>query len=220
MPDRKDFRVSTSIVDYVRREKVGVLSSQAGDDHRWGEQPSILDLNIEEVLCVPIQGRDEILGVIYLDTVERTAETDRAGFNRDHLRLLIALAHQAAVAMENEAFYQALLKKERLAVLGQTTAVIAHHVKNTLQGINGGSHLIESGLKSKDLSAIEKGWQIVNRNQEQISHFVIDMLIIGRPYEPNREMANLNSVVTEAIRKLAPSLLEAGSLANFRKIYN
>jgi two-component system NtrC family sensor kinase len=212
-----DFRISKSIVNYVRREQVGVLSTKAANDKRWGAQPSILKSNVDQVLCVPIQGREEILGVIYLDTIyHRDAPAD-VGFNADHLRLLLALAHQAAVAIENEAYYKSLLEKERLAVIGQTTAMIAHHVKNTLQGINGGSHLIESGLNRKDLSAIEKGWQIVNRNQELISRFVIDMLIIGRPYEPMREMADLNLAIEEAIGKMESQLARRKVTCEFRR---
>lgn len=212
-----DFRISKSIVNYVGSQKVGVLSTKAASDKRWGAQPSILKSNVDQVLCVPIQGREEVLGVIYLDTIFHNDSAAAVGFNEDHLRLLLALAHQAAVAIENDAFYKALLEKERLAVIGQTTAMIAHHVKNTLQGINGGSHLIESGLNKQDLSAIEKGWQIVNRNQELVSRFVIDMLIIGRPYEPIRELADLNLAVEEAIDKMESQLARRNVTCEFSR---
>ena len=215
LPGGSKFQISKTIVSYVRREKVGVLSTEAANDQRWGPQQSILKMKIKEVLCVPIQGRDAILGVIYLDTSYDNQNPYFAGFNEDHLRLLIALAHQTAVAIENEAFYKALLEKERLAVIGQTTAVLAHHVKNTLQGINGGAHLIESGLKTQDLATIENGWQIVNRNQEEISRFVSDMLLIGRSYEPIRELGDLNLAVAEAIGILKSQLDRRGITCEF-----
>ncbi len=88
--------------------------------------------------------------------------------------------------------------------------MVAHHVKNTLQGINGGAHLIESGLKSRNFEAIENGWQIVNRNQEEISRFVIDLLLIGGPYEPIRELADLNLAIAEAIEMLKSQLDRRG----------
>ena len=41
-------------------------------------------------------------------------------------------------------------RAERLAAMGQTIATLSHHVKNILQGISGGSYLIEEGLKGED----------------------------------------------------------------------
>jgi K+-sensing histidine kinase KdpD len=177
------------------------LSSRAAEDRRWGAQPSILRLNTGEVMCVPIQGREQLLGLIYLDTLVCPGELEPPRFSEDSLKLLIAMAHQTAVALENESYYAALLQKERLAAIGETTGAIAHHVKNVLQSINGGSHLVESGLASNDVSTIEKGWQIVARNQQQISQLVADMLMLGGTFEPNLEAANLNSVIRSAIKK-------------------
>ncbi len=90
LPASTEFLVSTSIVNYVRRERVGVLSTEAASDQRWGPQQSILQMKIKEVLCVPIQGRNEILGVIYMDRLYQDRNPDFAGFSEDHLRLLIA----------------------------------------------------------------------------------------------------------------------------------
>ncbi len=200
---QEGFRASESIIQYVSDNKVGVLSTEASSDKRWGAQLSMLEMNVGEVMCVPIQGREEVLGLIYLDTLKYPGSRKRMPrFNEDNLKLLVAMAHQAAVAIENEAYYQALVEKERLAAIGETTNVIAHHVKNTIQGIHGGAHLIESGLKLRDLEVIEKGWLIVNRNQERISRLVIDMLVLGRPYEPVLETVDLNAAVEDAIEKL------------------
>ncbi len=199
-----DFRVSKSIVNYVRKKRIGILSSRAAEDRRWGAQPSILRLNTGEVMCVPIQGREQLLGLIYLDTLVCPGDSEPPRFSEDSLKLLIAMAHQTAVALENESYYAALLEKERLAAIGETTGAIAHHVKNVLQSINGGSHLVDAGLASNDVSTIEKGWQIVARNQQQISQLVADMLLLGGTFEPNLETANLNSVVQAAIKKNRP----------------
>ena len=39
---------------------------------------------------------------------------------------------------------------ERLAAIGQTIAALSHHIKNILQGVRGGSYLIDLGLKEQD----------------------------------------------------------------------
>jgi hypothetical protein len=43
-----------------------------------------------------------------------------------------------------------MVQAERLAAIGQTIATLSHHIKNILQGIRGGSYLIEEGLKTTD----------------------------------------------------------------------
>ena len=222
-PDKQsheDFFVSKSITNYVCQRRVGVLSSRAATDERWGVRNDSESLDIGEVICVPILGREDVLGMIYVDTIRATSHREFKRFNEDHLKLLIAMAHQAAVAIEHDAFHKALREKERLAAIGQTTGIIAHHVKNTIQGINGGSHLIESGLQSNDLETIEKGWQIVNRNQEQISRLVIDMLILGRPYEPYLQNSDINQAINEAIEKLEYQLANYEVHCQFKPLDN
>jgi len=40
-----------------------------------------------------------------------------------------------------------MVQAERLAAVGQTIASLSHHIKNILQGVRGGSYLIEMGMK-------------------------------------------------------------------------
>ncbi len=63
---------------------------------------------------------------------------------------MIAIAHQAALAVEDTLYYSAMVQAERLAAVGQTIAMLSHHIKNILQGIRGGSYLIEMGLNEHD----------------------------------------------------------------------
>ena len=67
-------------------------------------------------------------------------------FTEEHLKLMIAIGHQAALAVEDTNYYSAMVQAERLAAVGQTIATLSHHIKNILQGIRGGSYLIEMGL--------------------------------------------------------------------------
>ena len=48
----------------------------------------------------------------------------------------------------------------RLAAMGQAIATLSHHIKNILQGIRGGSYLIEEGLKEDDNDVVRRGWRI------------------------------------------------------------
>jgi two-component system, NtrC family, sensor kinase len=45
-----------------------VLTSDAREDERWDPAASIVKLGVREAICVPMQGRYGVVGVIYIDT--------------------------------------------------------------------------------------------------------------------------------------------------------
>jgi signal transduction histidine kinase len=136
-------------------------------------------------------------------------------FTQEHLKLMIAIAHQAALAVEDTSYYKAMVQAERLAAVGQTIASLSHHIKNILQGVRGGSYLIELGIKDhakamsdgeinvesaeKAVTTMRKGWNIVERNQERISALVMDMLTFSKEREPVPEPSNLNEVAGDVV---------------------
>jgi signal transduction histidine kinase/pSer/pThr/pTyr-binding forkhead associated (FHA) protein len=194
--------VSQSIVDYVLQEGQGVRTSDARHDRRFEPGQSILQAGIREAMCVPMQGRYELRGVVYVDTTtppERVVLEAGAPekFNEEQLRLLVAIGRQAALAIENNRYQQALLKAERLAAMGQTIATLSHHIKNILQGMRGGSYLIDMGLKDHNEELIHKGWGIVEKNQTKIFHLVMDMLTFSKDRQPALETAQLNDTVAD-----------------------
>ena len=202
---RADERISISktILDYVIERNEGVLTSDARQDDRWSPGGSIVQMGVREAICVPMQGRYDVVGAIYIDTSTSAQQLIKQGgankFTEDHLKLMIAIAHQAALAVEDTRYYSAMVQAERLAAVGQTIATLSHHIKNILQGIRGGSYLIEMGLKEHDEDVTRKGWNIVDRNQNRISALVMDMLTFSKEREPDLAVANLNAVVSDVI---------------------
>jgi len=211
--------ISKTMLDYVVERNEGVLTSNARDDDRFDAAKSILQLAVREAICVPMQGRYGVVGVIYIDTSltpHRILQQGSANkFTQEHLKLMIAIAHQAALAVEDTSYYKAMVQAERLAAVGQTIASLSHHIKNILQGVRGGSYLIELGMKDhtravtdghvdveaaeKAVTTMRKGWNIVERNQERISALVMDMLTFSKEREPVPEPSNLNEVTADVI---------------------
>ena len=196
--------VTRTILDYVVEHNEGVLTSNAREDTRWNPSASILQLGIREAICVPMQGRYDVVGVICIDTTttpQRMIERAGAGnkFTEEHLKLMIAIAHQAALAIEDTRYYSAMVQAERLAAVGQTIATLSHHIKNILQGIRGGSFLIKDGLARHDEGMVTKGWEFVERNQERISNLVMDMLTFSKEREPELAPADLNQVGSDVV---------------------
>ena len=145
--------ISRTIVDYVMQNSEGVLTSDAREDQRFDAAGSIVKMGVREAICVPMQGRYGVVGLTYIDTYTppgRLLQGSQNKFNEEHLKLMIAIGHQAALAVEDTSYYSAMVQAERLAAIGQTIAGLSHHVKNILQGIRGGSYLIEEGLKGQE----------------------------------------------------------------------
>ena len=89
--------ISKTILDYVTEHAEGVLTSNAKDDKRWDTGASILNMDIREAICVPMRGRYGVVGVIYIDTSSPPQQLEEEGnkFREEHLKLMIAIAHQA-----------------------------------------------------------------------------------------------------------------------------
>jgi two-component system, NtrC family, sensor kinase len=195
--------ISKTILDYVTDRNEGVLTSDARQDDRWSAGGSIVQMGVREAICVPMRGRYDVVGAIYIDTSTTAQQLVQKGgankFTEDHLKLMIAIGHQAALAVEDTRYYSAMVQAERLAAIGQTIATLSHHIKNILQGIRGGSYLIQMGLKDHDEEITRKGWNIVERNQNRISALVMDMLTFSKEREPDLMVANINTVVSDVI---------------------
>jgi len=195
--------ISRTILDYVIERKEGVRTSDARDDARFDAANSIVQGGVREALCVPLQGRYAVVGALYVDTYTSPGAIIQSGyqarFNDEHLRLMTAIGYQAALAIEDTYYYSAMVQSERLAAMGQTIATLSHHIKNILQGMRGGSYLIDAGLKRSDTEAVRRGWGIVERNQERISNLVMDMLTYSKEREPEKVESDLNETVLDVV---------------------
>jgi two-component system, NtrC family, sensor kinase len=212
--------ISRTILDYVFEKREGVLTSDAQDDDRFASGNSIVRTGVREAICVPLQGRYDTVGVIYVDTMVPLAEAMESGqrrFTDEHLKLMIAIGHQAALAVEDTAHYSAMVQSERLAAIGQTIATLSHHIKNILQGIRGGSYLVEMGLENDDLAVLQKGWDIVRRNQNKISSLVMDMLSFSKEREPDPVPSDLVSLVDDILETVQQRIDEGGVAVRWKK---
>jgi len=214
----EQMNISQTILDYVLQNKEGVLTSDAREDQRWDTAASILQMGVREAICVPMQGRYDVVGVVYIDTLtpaHKVIANAPRRFREEHLKLMVAIGHQAALAVEDTMYYSAMVQAERLAAIGQTIAMLSHHIKNILQGIRGGSYLIEMGLGDHDEDVVRKGWNIVEKNQNKISAMVMDMLSFSKEREPDLAPAQLNEVVAEVIELMQARAAELNVSLNW-----
>ena len=88
--------ISSTIVNYVREHRLAILIEAAAKDARLRDAQSIAAHRITSAMCAPIQIGDRLLGELYVDRFG-----DAARFTKADLELLVAIAAQSAVAIEN-----------------------------------------------------------------------------------------------------------------------
>jgi signal transduction histidine kinase len=210
-----ELAVSRTIVDHVLKEGQGVLVSDVQADLRFRGVESLHKHNIREAICVPMKGRRETVGVLFLDTqstlkqiVSRGQESGK--FSEDHLTLASAIAHQAAIAVEESRYHRALVNAERLAAVGQTIAALSHHIKNIMQGVRFGADMVRTALKDEDRDLLGKGWRLVERNQGRIDQLILDMLSYSKEREPAVEPTDLNRLCEDVLELVRGRAAEKG----------
>ncbi len=103
-----DIQYSTKVVNEVYSKGKPVLLKVSTTETADLSQ-SIVDLKLRAVMCVTLSVRDEILGVIYVDS--RASERE---FRRSDLKFFDALANAMAITIENSRLVAEYVKSERM----------------------------------------------------------------------------------------------------------
>ena len=105
-----DFAVSRGLLDQVVSTREGVLTSNAMLDPRFAAFGSVSLHALRSILCVPVLFRGTLTGLLYVDNRIRDGL-----FDEGSLKLLQAIAEQAAGAIENARFDR--MRREVIMVL-------------------------------------------------------------------------------------------------------
>jgi len=86
------FRISSTVRDRVLKEKNSILVRDAQLDDAFKGRMSIVEQKVHTMMAVPLQTKDRIIGLIYVDSPFVLRE-----FTKDDLSLLTIMASQAAL---------------------------------------------------------------------------------------------------------------------------
>ena len=196
-PNQERITTSHTIINHVVENKESVICSNAMTDERFGSDArggSIHAYALRSVICAPILARDRLIGIIHIDSSSASYT-----YGTEQLRLVNAIGAVAGMALENARLVQSMVVNERLAAAGETVALLSHSIKNVMQGLHGGSDLVSSGLDKKDLSRIHTGWEIIDRNLNNIYNLSMNMLAFSKERQPRLATAQINAIVEEGI---------------------
>jgi len=95
-----EMNISRTIAEKVLQTGEPVLAVNALEDDRFREIHSISAIGLRSVLCLPFRSQGEVIGVLYIDN-----RLQKGVFSHEHLRMLAALAGQAATAIRHASLF-------------------------------------------------------------------------------------------------------------------
>jgi class 3 adenylate cyclase/PAS domain-containing protein len=139
--ETEEMRPSQTAVRAVFESGQPISTADALRDPRFSTQHSVRGLRLRSIVCAPLSIRDKRIGVVYLDSQVTTNL-----FARGEGELLMAFAHQAALAIENARLFaeqrERLRHIERLedrqarVLASITDGVITLDASRTIAGVN------------------------------------------------------------------------------------
>lgn len=147
-------------------------------------------------VVLALRGRRFGLGGLLLVADDRATDA----YSLDEVALLEDLALQASVVLENSRQYRQLQARDRLAVLGQMAAGLAHEVKNPLGAIKGAAQLLDGvrALTSGDHEFVS----IILEEVDRLDRVVGSVLDYARPAPSKLGEVEVGEVIERTVRFL------------------
>ena len=157
---------------------------------------------MESFLGVPIMVRDKAYGHLYVTEKQGGGE-----FSEADEQVVLMLASQAAIAIEHAQAFRALaetqeelLRKEKLAMLGQLAGGVGHELRNPLGVIKNSVYYLEMILPEE--ARARKHLGILNREVATANRIVSDLLEFARMKSASRSLIDLKVVVSDLLGRL------------------
>ena len=99
--------IGRTITRTVMRDRVAMLSQDAGADERFASAASIVAQGVRSTICAPLITESGAHGALYADRLQPFST-----FKPDDLELITAVAAQAAIAVENARAHERLAREE------------------------------------------------------------------------------------------------------------
>lgn len=182
----------------LERKPLQVLDVRKSEGYRYPEMAE--EEGLCSLLAVPMIFQDKVIGIL------NVYSASSRHFTQEEVDVLSALASLAAVAIENARLYgrmigaeEYLRQQERLAVLGEVAAEIAHEIRNPLTVIKMLIQSIQARTKGEASELLRKDTEIVAEKVLQMEKIVNQVLSMGRPGEMSLTCVDLQDCLEETL---------------------
>ena len=189
----------------VRHDDVTQQPTYGGSAPYHGMPPG--HLPVRSYLAVPVVSRTgQVLGGLFFGH-------SRAGvFSERHERTLVAIAQQAAIAMDNARLFELARRERALAeeasrMKDDFLATISHELRTPLQSILGWTHMLRTGSLAE--AARQRALEAVDRNARAQASLIEDILDVSRIIAGKLRLdvaaVHMGDVVQAAIETVRPA---------------
>jgi signal transduction histidine kinase len=173
-------------------------TSQLGQGAR-DQSASIVRLRLETIGCVPLKIQQKVIGIVYVDSHQRSALPDATG--REVLEVLAGLA---AVAIENARLVSERVQNERWTTIGRMAASIVHDIRSPLAALRGTAELLR--MKVPEAAHKEK-LNVIIDEVDRLARLSGEMLEFSSEAQPlNVQATSLSRLVRDFLNSVAPRL--------------
>lgn len=125
-------------------------------------------------------------------------------FSAEEIALLDALAKQIGVVIENSRLYAQMKERDRLALLGQMAAGLAHEIRNPLGAIKGAAQLLADPTPETQLDPASREFVgIILEEVERLDRVVGSVLDLARPKQGAVGLTDVNAVIRRTLQVLS-----------------
>jgi len=191
------FKVDDPFLHRLRQEKDAILRVELERAPRFSEKGEFLKIigQLQAEVCLPLIYSDRLIGFINLG--HKTAEEM---YYREDLDLLITLANQVAIAIENATLYENLKKSQnilrrsdRLASLGTLIASLAHEIRNPLVSIKTFTQLLPERIDDTEFR--DYFLKVASGEIDRLTSLINELLGFAKPSEPNLKGEDVNAII-------------------------
>ena len=199
--DGSKIPVSRTLFNWVFSEKVTLVSQDLSADHRFQDSDSIRVHDLRSIICVPITGKTQVIGLLYAQSNNLLNP-----FTKDDAVFASAVANELALNIDNLQLQEKLLRNERMAAIGLTVSNLAHNIKNLMAINQGAAQLMELHIEKKNYPEIVKKWQWVQHSFSGISKLSNDMLAYVKEDALHIKPVDINKLIWQNRQSFEESL--------------
>tara|TARA_R110002096_G_scaffold171490_4_gene344415 strand:+ start:23077 stop:24942 length:1866 start_codon:yes stop_codon:yes gene_type:complete len=136
----EEFKVSTSILNYVVEHRSAVVCSDLGSDERFSSSRSIIMHQVRSAMCVPLLHDGELVGVLHMDSL--IANTT---FNQESLEVVTTIANTAAYAVRTAMLKEQIreIQRQQAEAMRAMISGASHFINNPLAVIRANLSMFE-----------------------------------------------------------------------------
>ncbi|MEM7346995.1 MAG: ATP-binding protein, partial [Chloroflexota bacterium] len=108
---------------------------------------------------------------------------------------------------EIKAFEAERRRLDRLAALGEMSAVVAHEIRNPIASIAAGVEYLTRNIPEDTPDA--KGVAMIHNEIERVNHILEDILFVARPFQLDLNEAHLADVIATVIQLCQPQIQQS-----------